>query len=146
MYLVRLRQILPLSYCREHASFKSADFYSILPAGLRRSVGENGASINSDFLYLNVFLYCYIVTDVTPPVFMSCPSDIRASINVSSIVLVNWTEPVALDNGDLAPQVTVVPPGISPPHNFNKTTLVVYTARDATGNKKECSFKVVLEG
>ena len=77
---------------------------------------------------------------------MSCPSDIRASINVSSTVLVNWTEPVALDNGDLAPQVTVVPPGISPPHKFNKTTLVVYTARDASGNKKDCSFKVVLEG
>ena len=77
---------------------------------------------------------------------MSCPSDIRASINVSSTILVNWTEPVALDNGDLAPQVTVVPPGISPPHNFNKTTLVVYTARDASGNKKDCSFKVVLEG
>ena len=77
---------------------------------------------------------------------MSCPSDIRASINVSSTVLVNWTEPVALDNGDLAPQVTAVPPGIRPPHNFNKTTLVVYTARDASGNKKECSFKVVLEG
>ena len=76
----------------------------------------------------------------------SCPSDIRASINVNSTAWVNWTEPVALDNDDLPPQVTVVPAGISPPHVFNKTTLVVYTARDASGNKKECSFKVVLEG
>ena len=102
--------------------------------------------VSTDFVYLNVFLYRHILTDVTPPVFTSCPSDIHASINVSSTVLVNWTEPVALDNGDLAPQVTSVPPGIRPPHNFNKTTLVVYTARDASGNKKECSFKVVLEG
>jgi len=60
--------------------------------------------------------------------------------------LVNWTEPVALDNSDLAPQVTVFPAGISPPHNFNKTTLVVYTARDSSGKEEECSFKVVLEG
>jgi len=76
---------------------------------------------------------------------MSCPSDIRASIN-GSTALVNWTEPVALDNGDLPPQVTIVPEGISPPQTFNKTTLVVYTAMDSSGNKKECSFKVVLEG
>ena len=77
---------------------------------------------------------------------MRCPSDIRASINVNSTALANWTEPVALDNGNLGPQVTVAPPGISPPHKFNETTIVVYTARDASGNKKECSFKVVLEG
>jgi len=83
--------------------------------------------------------------DLTPPVFISCPSDIRASININSTALVNWTEPVALDNSDLAPQVTVFPAGISPPHNFNKTTLVVYTARDSSGKEEECSFKVVLE-
>ncbi|XP_078343207.1 uncharacterized protein LOC144628957 isoform X2 [Oculina patagonica] len=83
--------------------------------------------------------------DVTPPVFMKCPSDIRASININSTALVNWTKPIALDNSNLAPQLTVVPSGISPPHIFNETTIVVYTARDASGNKKECSFKVVLE-
>ena len=77
---------------------------------------------------------------------MSCPADIRASINANSTVLVNWTKPVALDNSDLAPQVTVVPPGISPPYIFNKTTLIVYTARDESGNKEECSFRVVLIG
>jgi len=77
---------------------------------------------------------------------MKCPSDIRAKINANATALVNWTEPVALDNGDLPPQVTVVPAEISPPHIFNKTTLIVYTARDASGNKKECSFRAVLKG
>ena len=77
---------------------------------------------------------------------MSCPSDIRANINANSTALVNWTKPVALDNSDLAPQVTVVPVGVSPPHIFNRTTLIVYTARDASGNRRECSFRVVLIG
>lgn len=92
--------------------------------------------------------YCliYIPTDITSPVFIKCPSDIRTSMNINSTALVNWTEPVALDNSNLAPQVTVFPPGISPPHIFNETTLVIYTAMDASGNKKDCSFRVVLEG
>ena len=77
---------------------------------------------------------------------MSCSSDIRANINANSTALVNWTQPVALDNSNLAPKITVLPQGISPPHIFNETTLVVYTARDGSGNKKQCSFRVVLEG
>jgi len=77
---------------------------------------------------------------------MSCPADIRANISVNSTALVNWTEPVALDNSKLSPNVTVIPSGISPPHIFNKTTLVVYTASDTSGNRNECSFTVVLEG
>lgn len=77
---------------------------------------------------------------------MTCPSDVRASIGANSTALLNWTEPVALDNSNVEPNVTVFPPGISPPHNFNETTVVKYTARDASGNKDECSFKVILEG
>ena len=77
---------------------------------------------------------------------MSCPSDIRVNLTINSTAFVNWTEPVALDNSDVPPQVTVAPPGITPPYVFNESTLIVYTATDASGNKKECSFKVVLEG
>ena len=77
---------------------------------------------------------------------MSCPSDIRASLSVNSTALVNWTEPVARDNSNLIPNVTVAPPGTRPPRTFNKTTLVIYTAMDTSGNKKQCSFKVILEG
>ena len=77
---------------------------------------------------------------------MRCPSDIRASIGINSTALVNWTEPIALDNSNLAPQVTVAPSGITPPHIFNETTVVVYTAKDASGNEKRCSFRVLVEG
>ena len=93
-----------------------------------------------------MYFYSYFPTDVTPPVFMRCPSDIRANINANSTALVNWTQPFALDNSNRAPQVTITPPGISLPHIFNETTLVVYTATDASGNKKECAFRIVLEG
>ncbi|KAJ7360012.1 hypothetical protein OS493_019099, partial [Desmophyllum pertusum] len=79
--------------------------------------------------------------DVTPPVLMRCPSDIRASI-LNSTALVNWTEPVALDNSNLAPEVTVRPPGISPPHIFNETTLVVYTAIDASGTRDSARLEL----
>lgn len=78
--------------------------------------------------------------------FVRCPSDIRASMSVNSSALVNWTVPVAMDNSDLEPNITVVPLGIIPPYNFNNTTVVVYTATDASGNKDVCSFKVILEG
>lgn len=77
---------------------------------------------------------------------MTCPSDIRANIGVNSTSLVNWTEPVALDNSNVAPNLTVFPPGISPPHHFNETTIVQYIASDASGNKDGCLFKVILEG
>lgn len=77
---------------------------------------------------------------------MRCPSDIRSSININSTALANWTEPVAMDNSNLEPTVTVIPAGITPPHTFNETTLVVYTATDESGNKDECKFKVMLEG
>lgn len=83
---------------------------------------------------------------MTRPVFLKCPSDIRANLNANSTALVNWTDPVALDNSNLEPQVTIVPQGLRPPHVFNESTLVVYTATDASGNEKECSFNVILEG
>ncbi|PFX23093.1 CUB and sushi domain-containing protein 1 [Stylophora pistillata] len=83
--------------------------------------------------------------DVTSPIFLSCPSDIRVSPSVNSTVMVNWTEPVAWDNSNLMPTVTVDPPEIRPPHAFNKTTLIIYTAMDSSGNKQHCSFKVILE-
>ena len=77
---------------------------------------------------------------------MRCPSDIRASININSTALANWTKPIATDNSNLEPNVTVIPAGITPPHIFYETTLAVYTATDEYGNKDECKFKVMLEG
>ncbi len=41
------------------------------------------------YVWGNYFSFQYISTDVTPPVFMRCPSDIRVSLNVNSITA-NW--------------------------------------------------------
>ncbi|XP_015761109.1 PREDICTED: sushi, von Willebrand factor type A, EGF and pentraxin domain-containing protein 1-like isoform X1 [Acropora digitifera] len=83
--------------------------------------------------------------DLVPPVFLSCPSDIHANLGINSSVLVNWTIPVALDNSNMAPQISVSPPGVAPPYTFYSNTNVVYTAKDSSGNEKECSFRVLPE-
>ena len=88
----------------------------------------------------------FSVTDVLPPVFLSCPSDIRTNVGVNSSVLVNWTIPVALDNSNMAPQISVSPLGVAPPYSFYNNTNVVYTAKDPSGNERKCSFRVLLEG
>ena len=77
---------------------------------------------------------------------MSCPSDIRASINGNSSASVNWTFPVAIDNSNQAPQITVSPAGVTSPYTIYTSTVIAYTATDASGNKDECSFQVFLEG
>ena len=77
---------------------------------------------------------------------MSCPSDIHASINENSSALVNWTFPVAIDNSNQAPQITVSPAGVTSPYTIYTSTGITYTATDASGNKDECSFQVFLEG
>ena len=92
------------------------------------------------------FSHICCTADVDPPDFMSCPSDIRASINENSSALVNWTFPVATDNSNQAPQITVSPAGATSPYTFSLSTLITYTATDASGNKAECSFKVILQG
>ena len=84
--------------------------------------------------------------DVVPPVFLSCPSDIRASLDANSSAVLKWKIPVALDNSNQAPQIIVSPSGVAPPYTFYNTTLIVYTAIDARGNEEECSFKILLEG
>ena len=77
---------------------------------------------------------------------MSCPSDTFASITENLSVTVNWTFPVAIDNSNQAPQITVSPAGVTSPYTFYSSTVITYTATDASGNKDECSFKVALQG
>ena len=77
---------------------------------------------------------------------MGCPLDIRVSLNENSTALANWSTPIALDNSNLAAQIIVSLRTVSLPHVLNGTTLVTYTAEDASGNRKACSFWVILEG
>ena len=53
---------------------------------------------------------------------------------------------MATDNSDQAPQITVSPVGVTSPHTFYSSTVITYTATDASGNMAECSFKVFLQG
>ena len=87
-----------------------------------------------------------LIADVIPPVFLSCPSDIRASINLNSTATANWKIPVAKDNSNEDLKVTVSPQGVTPPYSFHKNTVIVYTASDTSGNTRNCSFRVLLEG
>ena len=98
----------------------------------------------SDFIA--VYPSFFSVADVVAPVFLSCPSDIRANLGINSSVLVNWTIPVAVDNSNMAPRIFVSPPGVTPPYTFYNNTNVVYTAKDPSGNERKCSFRVLLEG
>ncbi|XP_068689881.1 uncharacterized protein [Montipora foliosa] len=100
--------------------------------------GKNGKWISDASLILQCL-------DVVPPVFLSCPSDIRANLGINSSVLVNWTIPVVQDNSNMATQISVSPPGVAPPYTFYNNTDVVYTAKDPSGNEKKCSFRVFLE-
>lgn len=84
--------------------------------------------------------------DVVPPLFLSCPLNIAVSLEKDSTAEANWTIPVASDNSNLAPVVTVSPKGVYPPHSFSETTRVVYTAVDSAGNIAKCSFKIEVEG
>ncbi|PFX23098.1 sushi, von Willebrand factor type A, EGF and pentraxin domain-containing protein 1-like isoform X2 [Stylophora pistillata] len=83
--------------------------------------------------------------DVSPPVFRNCPSDIRVNLNANSTAMANWTVPVALDDSNVVPQVTVYPHGIKPPHVINETLFVEYKAKDPSGNVAKCSFRIIPE-
>ena len=89
----------------------------------------------------------YYLSDVTRPSFgNSCPADIRVDIRHNSTVIVNWTQPFAIDNSNIAPTISVVPPDAKPPYAMNETTIILYVAADNAGNIAQCSFEVIVEG
>jgi len=58
--------------------------------------------------------------------------------------LVNWTEPVAIDNSGITPTVTS---NYQPPQRFSQGSHVItYTAVDQSGNKATCTYVVKVVG
>ena len=58
--------------------------------------------------------------------------------------LVNWTDPVAVDNSGVAPIVTS---NYHSPQRFSQGSHVInYTALDQSGNKATCFFTVNVSG
>ena len=75
------------------------------------------------------------------PTITGCPSDINLNIGSACSSTVNWTEPVASDNCNVASFVSS--------HNSGDTfsvgtTTVTYTATDDYGNETVCSFDVSI--
>ena len=83
-----------------------------------------------------------IIEDVTDPVISGCPADISVNNtpgNCSAVV--SWTEPTATDNCSLSGITGTFSPGDEFPLG---TTLVTYTAFDASGNSAICQFSVTV--
>ena len=81
-------------------------------------------------------------TDVTPPVFANCPTNI-ALTTTTTTAIATWTAPTATDNCTASPTIT---------SNFNSgfafpigITAVIYTAKDAKNNTATCNFNVTVQ-
>jgi HYR domain/GEVED domain/Domain of unknown function DUF11/Secretion system C-terminal sorting domain len=79
-------------------------------------------------------------TDVTPPTFTNCPTNINLTATGTSAIA-NWTAPTATDNCGTPSVLSNYNSGFAFPLG---TTAVTYTATDAKGNKATCSFNVVV--
>lgn len=80
------------------------------------------------------------VRDTTPPVITGCPSNISLSANALCQATATWTAPTAIDNCSVS-MTTSHTPGSTFPIG---TTTVTYTATDGAGNKRTCSFNVIV--
>lgn len=76
--------------------------------------------------------------DAVPPVIANCPSDITV-LATGITTIVSWTPPSATDNCSTPSLASNFPPGL--PFNIG-TTIIIYTARDMTGNRSQCHFKI----
>lgn len=83
-----------------------------------------------------------VVRDLLPPQISNCPSDVLVQLPLNQCdTLVNWFEPVALDNCGFDSLNTTH----EPPSRFQAgQTTVVYTAKDKSGNVATCSFMVLV--
>jgi subtilisin-like proprotein convertase family protein len=94
------------------------------------TVTGTDASGNTSSCTFNV-----VVTDTEFPLIAGCPADI-----ITCSPVVTWTAPTATDNC----LVTILP-DINPGSTFSAgTTLVTYSAVDASGNTTICTFNVTV--
>jgi|GEM_PF-3900202 len=80
------------------------------------------------------------VSDNENPGFNGCPTDLNINTSGACNAIVNWTPPTATDNCS-ATITSTHDPGDTFPIG---TTMVTYTATDATGNSVDCSFNVTV--
>ena len=99
---------------------------------------------------LNFFasrLPSFVIPDSQSPTFgLSCPGSplLAYAERDKFTALVNWTEPVAIDNSGVAPTVTS---NYKSPQRFSQGAHVItYTAVDQSGNSAPCTFQVQVLG
>ncbi|KAJ8038346.1 Low-density lipoprotein receptor-related protein 6 [Holothuria leucospilota] len=87
-----------------------------------------------------------VIEDNSPPVIISCPSDISVSLSSSAETrqIVTWDEPVLSDNAGDA--YWLVGPSSSGTAFPIGSTHITYVASDRFGNQAQCSFTVTVSG
>lgn len=85
------------------------------------------------------------VNDTEPPLFFSCPEDIRQSYDDGICQAIDYELPQASDNCalDTIYQQSGLPPGSVFPVG---TTVNTFVAEDTAGNQAVCSFSVAITG
>ncbi|MCG9911082.1 MAG: HYR domain-containing protein [Flavobacteriales bacterium] len=92
--------------------------------------------------FSNACSFTVTVVDTEAPVFVSCPSNIVASVDSASCdAVVNWPLPNVTDNCGVASLVSSHNPGDVFPTGI---TTVTYTAVDTAGNVSTCSFTITV--
>lgn len=83
------------------------------------------------------------VLEVTPPVFVDCPSSLFFVADSDSCTAdVQWTPPIAVDNCTDSLSITYTSSGPTPGIFAIGTYTVSYTATDASGNTAFCEFVI----
>ena len=97
-------------------------------------------------LYFTLLGY-FTIPDSQPPTFgVPCPVGplLAYAERDKFSAVVNWTEPVAVDNSRASPTVTS---NYQSPQRFSQGTHVItYTAVDQSGNRATCAFTVKVSG
>jgi hypothetical protein len=102
--------------------------------------GQNNSSTCS-FNVIVSLITNSCANDVTPPVFQTCPQDVRLTTTGFSAVA-NWTTPTVTDDCTISPLLT---------SNYSNnmtfpvaTTNIIYVATDDKLNRSTCSFNVII--
>ena len=87
-----------------------------------------------------------ICSDTTPP-RLNCPDDVTQHTDVNEDhATVSWLLPLAIDNSGYLPTLTSLPVLVPPASISIGDTTMTYIAKDSSGNKARCHFKITVLG